>query len=88
MMGIIFNNHDIVYMMNLDMIGHYDNDHYANVYHGPEKGYSELWCRLAERYVDINGFLGGSTASDHLPRSYRKETSLRFTTLLRTVPLI
>ena len=63
----LLHNDDIVYMMNLDMIGHYNNDHYANIYHGPEKGYSELWCRLAERYVNITGFLGGSTASDHLP---------------------
>ena len=58
---------DIVYMQNLDMIGHIDNSDEANLYNGDEDAYSRLWSQLADSLVGITGFLRGSVASDHLP---------------------
>ncbi len=58
---------DIVLMVNPDMIAHLTNDHQANLYYGVEDAYARLWDELANRYVDIDGILRGSTASDHLP---------------------
>ena len=58
---------DIVYMQNLDMIGHIDNSDEANLYNGAEDAYSRLWSQLALSLVGITGFLRGSVASDHLP---------------------
>jgi len=58
---------DIVYMMNLDMIGYYPNDTFANLYYGPQQSYARLWALLADSLVGITGRLSGSTASDHLP---------------------
>lgn len=58
---------DITYMMNLDMIGYFPNDTFANLYYGPQQSYARLWAALADSLVGINGHLSGSTASDHLP---------------------
>jgi aminopeptidase YwaD len=58
---------DITYMMNLDMIGYYPNDTFANLYYGPQKAYAQLWGRLADSLVNITGNLRGSSPSDHLP---------------------
>lgn len=58
---------DIVYMQNLDMIGHINNSDRARLYNGTEAAYSELWIRLADSLVGIAGQLSGQTASDHLP---------------------
>ncbi|MEE9444018.1 MAG: M28 family peptidase [candidate division Zixibacteria bacterium] len=57
----------ILYMMNLDMIGHWTNDDWADLYYGASITYSELWKVLADSLVGIHGDLSGSTASDHLP---------------------
>ncbi|MCP4567996.1 MAG: M28 family peptidase [FCB group bacterium] len=58
---------DIIYMMNLDMIGHITNDSMADLYYGPEIAYSVLWRELSDSLVGIRGDLSGQTASDHLP---------------------
>ncbi len=58
---------DIIYMQNLDMIGHLPNNTNANLYYGAEEAYSQLWIDLAEPLVGIWGILNGHTASDHEP---------------------
>jgi len=58
---------DIIYMQNLDMIGHLPNNNDANLYYGSEDAYAQLWAELAGPLVGIQGVLRGQTASDHLP---------------------
>lgn len=58
---------EIVYMINLDMIGHISNSNQANLYYGPLSAYAELWKAIAEPMVDISAVMAGQTASDHLP---------------------
>lgn len=58
---------NIVYMMNLDMIGHLPNDGAANLYCGSITSYSLLWKALADSLVGITATMAGSTASDHYP---------------------
>ncbi len=58
---------DIIYMQNLDMIGHLPNSDNANLYNGTEDAYSQLWSDLAGPLVGIQGILRGQTASDHKP---------------------
>jgi hypothetical protein len=58
---------NIVYMMNLDMIGNLPNNSGANLYYGSETAYAELWRLLADSLVGISAKMAGSTASDHLP---------------------
>ncbi|MCB2229101.1 M28 family peptidase [bacterium] len=58
----------VVYMLNMDMIGHYQNSNQANLYHGPLTDFCELWIGLADSLVGISGELAGSSAySDHYP---------------------
>lgn len=57
---------EIVYMLNMDMIGHLSNSDSAKLYHGPEKSYSELWIQLADSLTGISGQLSGTSGrSDH-----------------------
>ncbi len=58
---------DIILMVNPDMIGHWENVNFANLYYGAENAYALLWQALADSLVNIEGFMSGSTASDHLP---------------------
>jgi len=58
---------NILYMQNLDMIGHLPNTNRANLYNGPEMAYSMLWNELADSLVGITATFAGSTASDHYP---------------------
>jgi len=58
---------DIILMVNPDMIAHWENDNYANLYYGAENAYALLWQSLADSLVNIYGGMSGSTASDHLP---------------------
>jgi aminopeptidase YwaD len=60
-------NANIIYMQNLDMIGHFANSDHADLYYGPEIAYSILWGDLADSLVGITGDLSGYTASDHTP---------------------
>jgi hypothetical protein len=59
----------IVYMLNMDMIGHINNDTYASLYNGAGGDpYSLLWGKLADSLVGITGVLRGSSGgSDHYP---------------------
>lgn len=58
---------NIIYMQNLDMIGHFTNDSAADLYYGSEISYSALWKDLADSLVGIEGSLSGYEASDHTP---------------------
>ena len=58
----------IICMVNMDMIGHYMNDNYADLQYGPEAAYALLWGELADSLVDITGYMAGSASnSDHYP---------------------
>lgn len=60
----------IIYMLNLDMIGHYENTTLASLYHGPDVTFSEIWQTLADSLVGLAGVLeGNSGGSDHWPFS-------------------
>lgn len=57
---------NIICMLNMDMIGHYENSVDARLYHGPDTTYCTLWRDLAEPLVGLTGFLWGMIAnSDH-----------------------
>ncbi|MDH4157275.1 MAG: M28 family metallopeptidase [candidate division Zixibacteria bacterium] len=58
---------DIILMVNPDMIAHWDNDLYSNLYYGEEEAYAALWKELADSLVGIDAYMSGATASDHLP---------------------
>ncbi|MCP4567258.1 MAG: M28 family peptidase [FCB group bacterium] len=61
-----YSGDSIICMLNMDMIGHYSNDLYVDVQYGPEQAYAELWIRLADSLVGLEGLLGGqSSNSDH-----------------------
>lgn len=58
----------IIYMLNMDMIAHYQNSHAANLYCGPDQTYSQLWAHLADSLFAITAtFRGTSGGSDHYP---------------------
>lgn len=58
----------IVYMLNMDMIAHFNNSTQAKLYHGPVTTYTALWQTLAGSLVGITGILSGSSGgSDHYP---------------------
>jgi len=60
----------IIYMLNMDMIGHLTNDSLARLFYGPQIAYSQLWSKLADSLGAINiiGILAGSSGgSDHVP---------------------
>ena len=60
----------IVYMLNMDMLGHYENTTNANLFHGTDTEYSLIWRQLADSLLGINGVLAGASAgSDHYPFS-------------------
>ncbi|MDF1545558.1 MAG: M28 family peptidase, partial [bacterium] len=58
----------IIYVLNMDMIAHYENEFDTKLYHGTSTTYSELWQSLADSLVGLNGILSGtSSGSDHYP---------------------
>jgi aminopeptidase YwaD len=57
----------IMYMVNLDMIGYRENTTQANIHHGPQAGFPNLWIKLADSLVGITGVLSGLGSSDNLP---------------------
>ena len=60
----------LVYMLNMDMIAHFQNAADANLYHGSNTEFSSLWITLADSLVGITGHLAGSSSgSDHYPYS-------------------
>ena len=62
------NGDDIVFMMNMDMIGYIGNSDAASLYYGPEMAYALLWDEMGRTYTGISGvFAGTSGRSDHYP---------------------
>lgn len=57
----------IVYMLNMDMIGHIENTDFAKLFYGSDDiPYAQLWSKLADSLVGITGVLSGSSGgSDH-----------------------
>ena len=63
---------EIVYMFNLDMIGHYENTNQANLFHGNYLEYTKLCRQLADSLLGMNAVMaGGSGGSDHYPFQIR-----------------
>lgn len=58
----------ILFMLNLDMIAHKTNNSQANLFHGPDLTYVQLWQDLADSLWGIEGVLAGQASnSDHHP---------------------
>jgi hypothetical protein len=58
----------IVFMFNMDMIGHLSNDTHAKLYHGAATRFAQKWIDIAGPMVGITGHLAGSSGgSDHYP---------------------
>jgi hypothetical protein len=58
----------IVYMLNMDMIGHYENDSQARLYHGTDPTFSQQWLDLCSSLLGMSGYLAGTASnSDHAP---------------------
>ncbi|MDH4156142.1 MAG: M28 family peptidase [candidate division Zixibacteria bacterium] len=58
---------DIVAMINLDMIGHWDNDLFANLYCGADTTYAVVWRELADSLFGMEGRMSGIAEGDHIP---------------------
>jgi hypothetical protein len=64
----IINEENTLYMLNMDMIGHYENYNLAYLYYGDDNVYTLLWQSLADSLVGVSGYLNGNSAgSDHYP---------------------
>jgi aminopeptidase YwaD len=58
----------IIYMLNMDMIAHYENTDSVKLFYGADDTYSRLWQSLADSLLGLNGVLSGSSGgSDHYP---------------------
>ncbi len=56
----------IEFMLNMDMIGHYENSNQANLYSGPDLSLTNLWTQLADSLLGITAtFAGVANNSDH-----------------------
>ncbi len=56
----------IEFMLNMDMIAHYENSNQANLYSGPDLSLTNLWTQLADSLVGISAtFAGVANNSDH-----------------------
>ncbi len=59
---------NIMFMFNMDMIGHYENTNRADLHYGPDQSYAQLWDYLADSLVGIDAnYAGSSGNSDHAP---------------------
>jgi len=58
---------DILFVMNMDMIGAEGNTDSAFAYHGPEQAYALLWGNLAQEYEGLKTAYSSSSRSDHFP---------------------
>jgi len=62
------NGDSILVMLNMDMIGSIYNDYDANLFHGINTFFAQMWDDLANNYSNIDGHLEGtSRGSDHYP---------------------
>jgi hypothetical protein len=58
----------IMFMWNMDMIGHLPNTNRATLYHGSKTRAAQKWISIAGPLVGITGYLSGnSSGSDHFP---------------------
>jgi Peptidase family M28/Dockerin type I domain len=58
----------IILMLDMDMIGHYQNNNRAIVYSGPDDTFSRLWGQLGNSYFGIyNTSYYSTNLSDHFP---------------------
>lgn len=58
----------ILFMWNMDMIGHLPNTNKATLYHGTKTRAAQKWISIAGPLVGITGYLSGnSSGSDHFP---------------------
>jgi hypothetical protein len=60
----------IVFMLNMDMIGHYENDTQARCTNGDNPDYAQIWVSLADSIpsIGIDAQSGGSSGgSDYIP---------------------
>jgi len=56
----------IICMLNMDMIGNYENTDRASIYYGTQTAYAELWGILSDSLVNITAINSGqSSSSDH-----------------------
>ncbi len=56
----------IEFMLNMDMIAHFENSNQANLYSGPDLSLTNLWTQLADSLVGISAtFAGVANNSDH-----------------------
>lgn len=56
----------IDFMLNMDMIAHYENSNQANLYSGPDLSLTNLWTQLADSLLGISAtFAGVANNSDH-----------------------
>ncbi len=59
---------NILLMFNMDMIGWYTNSNHADVYHGSDSYYAQMWSSIAQANYGITGHLSGNSGgSDHYP---------------------
>lgn len=56
----------IVMMINMDMIGHYENQDTAFLPYSPQPAYTDLWARLGDSLAGLTTVLGFNSSSDHL----------------------
>lgn len=58
----------ILFMWNMDMIGHLTNNNQARLFHGSQTRAAQQWIALAGPMVGITGYLSGNSGgSDHYP---------------------
>jgi hypothetical protein len=58
----------ILFVLNMDMIGYKENNSRANVFHGGDMTYANLWAGLADSLAALSTtFAGASANSDHYP---------------------
>lgn len=58
----------ILFMWNMDMIGHLPNTNKATLYHGTKTRAAQKWISIAGPLVGITGYMSGnSSGSDHFP---------------------
>lgn len=63
---------NILFMWNMDMIGHITNTNRATLYHGTKTRAAQKWISIAGPLVGITGFMSGnSSGSDHFPFTQR-----------------
>ncbi len=81
------NGDNIIYMFNLDMIGHYENSNQAKLFHGNLIGKTLLCQHIADSLLGFDAEPSGSSGgSDHYPfQQYGYEATFLFEYIFSTV---